>query len=512
MKKILITIPLIFVMVLSFVPVFTVSADYTFNEAIDGYTEETAPRGPDAVDFSGSYFWFHTSLVDWSQIINCLYKRCTFYWAYLDLDNPAISTTEENGVFHWSWTGHPFYGFYQEYSAKSGNTDRSNFNQNMDFVYYCQDLYYNPSTGEVWSETGNTTFGVNPNATYPYAYKQQHLVLDGHDFDANALNVSVITNPTFSGSVNRSHTSGGISSTDDYFTLNVTNNGRTDIQWFFAIVESGYNVGYSAEFMTTPSGADITVHDRNIKYIYIARENCFLPVLYDNQAMKDQLPANDLFQFMGDNDNHYDAVNGSVNSTWHFLNSGVSSGDLRIKYDMLDLQANHSYDVVAYAVKNSIGSTSYLWDNGEMSVSPLLAANPFVNASAIEEVYRSSFSLQNPATYNPNSSIDGAIANNSGSDYTSLTGTIYGYTDPLTGSHFDQYNYTGDGWGMVAGANNITYSGSANSSKFNTLMSESNGLLRFFSNCFGFFPRDFQMVAYSGFLTLIIICVWKRVH
>ena len=179
-------------MLLSCIP-FAAIAKRVFDEVQDGYTEETCPSGPAQVDFTGSYFWFHTSMVDWSQIVHTPYERATFYWAYLDLDSSSITTTEENGVFHWTWTGHPFYGFSETYSTYNGSSDRSSFNGNMDFVYYCQDLYYNPSTGEVWSETGNSTFGVNPNDTFPYAYNKQHLVIDGQDYDSDALRVHVDT-------------------------------------------------------------------------------------------------------------------------------------------------------------------------------------------------------------------------------------------------------------------------------------------------------------------------------
>ena len=69
MKKILLSIPLIFVLVLSCIPCISASAKRVYSEVTDGYTEETCPSGPSEVDFSGSYFWFHTSMVDWFQIV-----------------------------------------------------------------------------------------------------------------------------------------------------------------------------------------------------------------------------------------------------------------------------------------------------------------------------------------------------------------------------------------------------------------------------------------------------------
>ena len=150
MKKILLIIPLIFIMVFSIIPGMSASAKRVYNEDNDGYTEETVTSfAPAAVDFTGNYFWFHTSMIDWSQIVHNPQERATFYWAYLDLDNQAITTTEDNGVFHWTWSGTPFYGFSCTYSTYTGNTDRSSFNGNIDFVNRCKDLYYNTSPVEV---------------------------------------------------------------------------------------------------------------------------------------------------------------------------------------------------------------------------------------------------------------------------------------------------------------------------------------------------------------------------
>ena len=61
MKKIIITIPLILLIVLSCIPCISASAKRVYDEVEDGYTEEEVGSfAPSAVDFDGSYFWFHT--------------------------------------------------------------------------------------------------------------------------------------------------------------------------------------------------------------------------------------------------------------------------------------------------------------------------------------------------------------------------------------------------------------------------------------------------------------------
>lgn len=482
MKKILISIPLILVIVLSCVPVFTVSASYTFNEATDGYTEETAPNGPAAVDFSGSYFWFHTSLVDWSQIVNCSYQRCDFYWAYLDIDDSRVSQSEENGVFHWMWTGHPFYGFYQTYSAKSGNTDRSNFNGNMDFVYYCQDLYYDTATGAVWSETGNTTFGVNPNSTYPYAYKQQHLVLDGQDYDSDALRVHVDTGNQLSGEFTINNT--------DLFSVNVSNSGNTAVQWLFAIVESGTYVTF--DLSRDLSAADIVNHSSNIKYLLLRGENCLLPAGEHNS-----LPYTSLSQVGG---LYTDYINAYVQTSFHHLGAG-DSDSCHIFWEMVDLKPGVNYDCVAYAMKSYADCTTYL-------LCPATNNFDMADTDSLQEVFRQPFTISNPKKYDSSVNVGGSgglIANNGDSDFQAIHTDIHGYTD--SGGNY--YDYKGTYLGVSD--YNVNNSTAGSSSKFNSLITQTNGVMRFFSQTLGYFPNEFLQVIQLGMFALVVIAIIKRV-
>ena len=231
MKKILLSIPLIFVIVLSCVPVMSASA-IVFVEETHGYTEETfASYGggcPSACDFSGSYFFFCCTLNDWSRICDMYAEHATMGWYYLDLDNSDVTMTEENGVIHFEWTKHnnqcPFYALLVTYSTYNERQYSDGIsNEYTDFTNI-NDLNYEPSTGRCWSTGKNYKCGSGDITS---SYKQQHLVINNQDYDSDALRVNVDTGGQLSGEFTIDNT--------DLFSVNVSNLGNTDIQWLFTI-------------------------------------------------------------------------------------------------------------------------------------------------------------------------------------------------------------------------------------------------------------------------------------
>ena len=475
MKKILITLPLIFIMLLSCIP-FAASAKRVFDEVEDGYSEENVSSfAPSAVDFDGSYFWFSSSFVDWSQICNTSYERARFYWSYLDLDNSGVTCSEENGVFHWTWSNRAFYSFYVDYSTYNGYADRSSFNE---YTFdYIKDLYYDTSSGAVWSS--NDDWCINDNTEFPYAIKQQHLVIDGQDYDVDALRVHVDTGNQLSGEFTIDNT--------DLFSVNVSNAGNTDVQWLFAIVDSGTDVTF--DFDRELSAADIVNHSSNIKYLLLRGEDCLLPA-----GQYESLPYTSLSQVGGV---YTDYITARVQTSFHHLGAG-DSDSCHIYWEMVDLKSNTQYDCVAYAMKTYSNYTSYL-------MSPATNNLDMADTETLTEVFRQSFTISNPKKYDSTVSLGGyggIIANNGSTDYSAVHSDILGFTD----SGGTYYDYRGTYNGV-----NFNSQTAGSSSKFNSLVSQSNGALKLFGSVMGYFPPELLQLIQLGFLAIVIVAIIKRV-
>ena len=304
--------------------------------------------------------------------------------------------------------------------------------------------------------------------------------------DSSGLNVSVEFSPDFSGEVDRAtYLDNGNVSYLDFFNFTVKNNGNTGIQYVMAIVEKGSSINFDSSGISD-YGADRIIHDTNIKYVYISHEDCYMDY------------GGGIF------------TSATMNSTFHFVAAKDQAYRNHVKWDMIDLKENHEYDAVVYAVENEADKTSYV---DSTSTTYKLYVADYVDYSAVSEVYRSTFTVKNPAKYDSTSSYHGAVANNDFTDYDDLTRTMYSYTDYSDGEKtlYGTYKYGQD----VNNHGNLTWIDygdySKGSTSYASLVSEGSGVLRFFSTVLSYFPSPFLRIFTLGFSALIIISIIKRV-
>ena len=470
-------------MLLSCIP-FSANADpIIWIEETDGYSYDNyqTVNVPSEVDFSGNYFWFSSSPPNWSDYQNFPGGCFLAFYYYLSLDNAEI--TENDGVFHFIWSNSPtpqFYTFTCFYTGSGKTLNDWSYADNT--VTGCTDLYYDTSTGSVYTTTGQVSDFYTSQQNPPYEIKQQHLVLDGQVYDRDALRVHVDTGNQLSGEFTINNT--------DLFSVNVTNQGNTDVQWLFAIVERGTAVTF--DLARDLSAADIVNHSSNIKYLLLRGENCLLPAGEHNS-----LPYTSLSQVGGV---YTDYINAYVQTSFHHLGAG-DSDSCHIFWEMVDLKPGVNYDCVAYAMKSYSDCTTFL-------LSPATNNLDMADTDTLTEVFRQPFTISNPKKYDSSVNVGGSgglIANNGDSDYQAIHTDIHGYTD--SGGNY--YDYKGTYLGVSD--YNVNNSTAGSSGKFNSLISQTNGVMRFFSQTLGYFPNEFLQVIQLGMFALVVIAIIKRV-
>ncbi len=181
----------------------------------------------------------------------------------------------------------------------------------------------------------------------------------------NPLNLDFSFNPALSGQVNRITTVSGIDYTADKFSMSVYNGGE-DARFAMFIVPSGDDVSFSY------GGWDSTM----------------------------EISSNPIFAFVTDEwtSHNADLNNLSmVNETYspsflHYIASGGYQS-YEIAWSSMNLSANTSYDVVCYGC---LGSGGFYDGQSGMALN-----------DTFEEVYRSTFTIVNPAVFNPQNDITG---------------------------------------------------------------------------------------------------------
>ena len=301
---------------------------------------------------------------------------------------------------------------------------------------------------------------------------------DGISYDPNALNVSVEFTPPFTGSINRESETNGVKLLMQDFKFTVTNRSRQPIQYVMFISEPGYTPSsFNTPGNVTGSALTLNFDDR-LKFLYISEEDVYL--------------------------NQGNAFRSLVMSCWHFVRLN-SSDSVTLHWDMLDLAANHQYDVAVYAMFGVCDDVSTISAPNGNFVLPDDSSKSIheVDFSTVQQVYRSTFSVVNPAEYNPNSTSGSAIANNHSTDYRGLMQQIKGYYGSDGKFHTTNYNtadgivtLTPDGFRPASPSSN-PYSGSHkydSGTSYDTFLSNLSNSFGFISAVLGFFPSDVFVV------------------
>lgn len=437
-------------------------------------------------DIPSEYFYFQVCNVsNYGSDKWVRYYQSYYFYPY---GSDSVTGSESNGVYTFISSGN--FQMVQGQSYCYYSYENPNY---VDFRDKECTLQGNQPNSIVFDSVNNTvTLCTNGNTSGGISLTNGGIYSEILDVDFNmdsmtyapdALNVSVEVTPNLSGSYNRTTTNNGVSMTDDSFNFKVINNSRYGVQWAMAIVEEDAALPFNL-LNYNERGVDTIDHTSDVKYVYISSELCYL-----QKGMSLWTTA-------------------TINSPMHYTAANSNSGLNFIKWDMVNLEKNHNYDIVVYAVKNDADLTSYV----ESSLLYQGAYGDEVDLTNIQEVYRSTFSLVNPAVYNPDSSINGAVANDQNTDYDTLTNTMYSYTDVVDGVEqtiYGQYDYRSQILGQDKDLSYIdNYSGTG---KFQKLMQNTSSVFGFYAAVLKFFPNDWLSMYQLGIFSIVVIAIIRRV-
>jgi hypothetical protein len=319
-------------------------------------------------------------------------------------------------------------------------------------------IYFNPSTGDIYFTSAlqnslSTRFhGIWNYSGYDLIYYEGQSY--GSAFDTSAhVNLSFTFAPTMSGTVSRQQTINGHNYTSDTLDLTVTNNGD-NAQWALFIVPHGENITIPAlqwdnsKIWTGPS-----------IFTFVRDEWCF-----------------DHFEPVGDFDVDTTQL---MPSALHYIAS-YSSKSYNINWNSMKLSANTSYDLVCYAALN---------DRGDNAVS-------FSNTYTYEEVYRSAFTITDPATYNPDNTGDNGYSWDNDNDNSGLLSMRKASQDSF-GNFYVNYP-------------NNSYTNNKISASVNSQQAFGN-YFNFITTILSFFPAPYLSLILIGISAMVVIGIIKVV-
>lgn len=372
------------------------------------------------------------------------------------------------------------------------------------YTHKTNNIVVNFNNRTVTSTSGSNEASMEflTNSTYNWFYCETNC----SDALANTgLSVSVDFNPDLENNVFRAPLpDNGVTDYSKYFTMDITNNSRTGIQYFFAI-------------------QDFPTQRTNINdYIpHPARAFCI-------NTYNEQVYANEEWVYV-----HPFSANGIVKvlkpSHWHYIAAGESIHQ-DFSWSQYNLEKGKQYQVVVFAVKNEIGcasalNTYYNGDFGESETTPYV-----IDYSEAECVYYSSFTISNPVTYDPNDNKFGNyISSGDKSDVACYE--TKAYEDPSTGNVIIANRSTaGQDFEDVLGApvsggshggggyyTGSSYSsGSVSGSSYNYSGGSFSSLNGYFSSFFAFitavlncFPSAYVVIITAGLSGLVVLGLIK---
>ena len=218
---------------------------------------------------------------------------------------------------------------------------------------------------------------------------------DFAEYQPTLLDLSVTFKPVLSGSISRSQTIDGKEYNSKTLDMIIRNNG-TDAQFSMFIVDKGQNITFPASSIQNNQGFNGTA-----VYAYVSDEwSSFNAGLLGNSVY--------------------------APCAWHTIAAGFNQ-TYSIYWEQISLEANKEYDVVVYGCLNDNAvqtNTSSQWD-----MRPVYTVSSSLND--VQEVYRSTFSISDPAVFNPNFVDEGNSVHawNPNTDNSSLFNVSKAYRD-----------------------------------------------------------------------------------
>ena len=283
------------------------------------------------------------------------------------------------------------------------------------------------------------------------------------------LDLDVSFKPVLSGEISRSQNIDGKEYTSKTLDMIIKNNGSNS-QFAMFIVNKGENITFPESSLQNNQG-----FEGNPVYCYVSDEWSSFTVGLLGSAV--YAPC-----------------------AWHTIAAGYNQ-TYSIYWEQISLEANHEYDVVVYGCVNDQAiqtNTSTQWE-----MRPVYTVTSSLDD--VQEVYRSTFTISDPAEFNPNFIDEGGSVHpwNPNSDNSSLFNASSAYRD-------DNGNIVIKGQTSNGGFNVFSdFSGiSVQNMNVNNVFGDT---FKFFTGILGFFPPVWIALITVGLSAIVTIAIIKKV-
>lgn len=329
-------------------------------------------------------------------------------------------------------------------------------------------------------------FDFNNNSVYALDAESNYIQISGYDssvtscqignFETNfdeyspvELDLDVSFKPVLSGEISRSQNIDGKEYTSKTLDMIIKNNG-SNAQFAMFIVNKGENITFPESSLQNNQG-----FEGNPVYCYVSDEWSSFTVGLLGSAV--YAPC-----------------------AWHTIAAGYNQ-TYSIYWEQISLEANHEYDVVVYGCVNDQAiqtNTSTQWE-----MRPVYTVTSSLDD--VQEVYRSTFTISDPAEFNPNFIDEGGSVHpwNPNSDNSSLFNASSAYRD-------DNGNIVIKGQTSNGGFNVFSdFSGiSVQNMNVNNVFGDT---FKFFTGILGFFPPVWIALITVGLSAIVTIAIIKKV-
>ena len=329
--------------------------------------------------------------------------------------------------------------------------------------FYALQLNFNNNTGYVIDTDGNGFYG----GAYINEFTFENFDTDLPQYQPNLLNLAVSFNPSMSGTVSRNQTINGKEYESKTLDLSISNNGST-AQWAMFIVPHGETVSFPSTTLEDNKG-----FTGNPVFVYVADEWSSFNVGMTGSAV--YAPC-----------------------SWHTIPAGFQNQTYSISWSQMCLQANTEYDVIVYGCLNDTAlqtNTSSQWE-----MRPVYTVSS--DLSGVEQVYKSTFTISDPAEFNPN------YVDESGASHSWNPNTDNSNLFNVSSAYRDDYGNIVIR-GQTNGGNNVLSPGlSVDNMNVNSLFGDT---FKFFNIILSMFPLAWVSLITIGLGAIVAIAIIKKV-
>lgn len=536
MKKYLYLIPLIFTIILSAIPIASVYAAYPNDlESVTAMAESVDSRfktlqeclldlgNPD------TYVYFRIAGIDSDDGDKMIYT----YFSTLAVE--GLDVTEEDNVYTFSYSsnGSNALKFCRVSDYAHRNSDNWVSDQHAVTIgdpYSGNNAFISCSSCSLDLNTMKCSIIDDIYDEKYYIIGEPEIVVDGVKLNDDSLNIEVIFNPSLSGDVNRevksfklnpwdtdpnasivdNITNADVESTvSETFSMTVKNHSRFGVEFLMAIVPQGQSINFYGSYNSTPTALSYVYDvDTNPLFVYWSQSwNYF----YDS-VIPEQFTAID--HELSPMSNYFNCRSQCSDTPWHFVEKN-DSYYTTFDWKAINLQKGVNYDVVVYAVKCDYGQASRQCQFPDMDY--------YVDYSAIQQVYRSTFRITRAYTYDSSFKPVG-YKNPSATDAINLGWSSVGYIDSngqaqIKNETLSDYMNNLDNIRKTAHVDfedvmdSYRVSDYSNSnSSYSSIISSTNSVFSFITGILARFPSGFLQIFTIGFWSIVIISIIKRVH